>query len=154
MARTSDAWDLHSQPFGFRLLTTQDRNLAFTPVAHPVFSSNPAADDFMREPPFIYKAAPGIAYEYTGLGNGGFVQGITLAGFFRPTDEGTFMANYGRTDVFNSTTRQGFKFTLDSDGVSLRHSRHLRPNITLGGSIKLSRLGSGLEDSATKIDSS
>ncbi|MDZ4347771.1 MAG: hypothetical protein U1E51_35635 [Candidatus Binatia bacterium] len=148
------AWHLDDQPFGFRLLTTQDRNLGFSPVAHPVFSSNPAADDFMRDPPFTYKAAPGVAYEYTGLGAGGFVSTVSLAGYFRPSEEGTFMGVYGRTDVFNSTTRQDAKFGLNSNGITLRYSRHLQPNVTLGGSVKLTKVGSSLEDSASKVKSS
>jgi hypothetical protein len=152
--KVATAWHLHDQPFGFRLLATQDRNLGFSPVAHPIFSSNPAADDFMREAPFTYKAAPGLAYEYTGLGAGGFVSTVSLAGYFRPSDEGTFMGVLGRTDVFNSTTRQGEKFTLNSTGVTLRYSRHVQPNITLGASAKFTGLGSGLEDSETKINSS
>jgi hypothetical protein len=148
------AWHLDDQPFGFRLLITQDRNTRFTPVAHPVFSVNPAADDFMREAPFIFKAIPAFVYEYTGLEAGGFVSSVSLGGSFRPTNEGTIMAVYGRTDVFNSTTRQGQKFGLDSDNFTMRYSRHLRSNVTLGGSVKLSRVSSSLEDSASKTESS
>ena len=129
-SEVTHAWQLDDQPFGFRLLVTQDRNTGFSPVAHPVFSVNPAADDFLREPPFTYTAAPGVAYEYTGLSAGGFVSTASLASYFRFSEEGTFMGVYGRTDVFNSTTRQGEKFDLDSDGVTLRYSRHLLPNVT------------------------
>jgi hypothetical protein len=148
------AWHLDDQPFGFRLLITQDRNTGFTPVAHPFFSVNPAADDFLREAPFTFKAIPAFVYEYTGLEAGGFVSSVSLAGSFRPTEEGTFMGSYGRTDVFNSTTRQGEKFGLDSDNFTLRYSRHLLPNVTIGGSVKLSRVSSSLEDSASKTESS
>ena len=127
------AWHLDNQPFGFRLLITQDRNTGFTPVAHPFFSVNPAADDFLREAPLAFKAIPAFAYEYTGLEARGFVSSVSLAETFRPTEEGTFMTVYGRTDVFNSTTRQGEKFGLNSDNFTLRHSRHLWPTSRSAG---------------------
>jgi hypothetical protein len=153
IADVATAWHLHDQPFGFRLLITQDRNTGFTPVAHPIFSTNPAADDFMREPPFTFKAIPALIYEYTGLEAGGFVSSVSTGGTFRPTDNGTIMGIYGRTDVFDSTTRQGADFGLNSDNFTLRYSRHLRPNVTLGGSLKLSRVWSQLRDSASRVES-
>jgi hypothetical protein len=150
---SATAWHLDGQPFGFRLATTQNRNNGFSPVAHPVFSANPAADDFMREPPFTFKAIPAIAYEHTALGAGGFVSSVSLLGSSRPTEEGTIMGIYGRTDVYDSKTRQGTKFDINTDAFTLRYSRHATSNITLGGSVKLSRTASLLDDGSSRSES-
>lgn len=107
----------------------------------------------MREAPFTFNAIPAFIWEYTGLEAGGFVSSTSLGASFRPTDEGTIMASYGRTDVFDSTTRQGVDFGLNSDNFTLRYSRHVRHNVTLGSSIKLTRSWSQLKDTMSKVES-
>ena len=146
------AWHLDNQPFGFRLLVTQDRNSGFAPVAHPVFSINPAADDFLRDPP-SYKAVPGIALEWTGLEAGGWVSTESLLSYLRPAEEGTFLGIYGRTDVYDSKTRQGEIFDLDGDAFTLRYSRHLSQTITLGGGVKVTRSKAMLKAADAKVES-
>ena len=87
----ADAWHLHDQPFGFRLSITQNRNGGFTPVAHPVFSVNPAGDDYLREAPYTFTGAGGGIFEFTGLEAGGLVSSASAVGYFRPESAGTFL---------------------------------------------------------------
>ena len=147
-------WDLRNKPLGFRLQITQDRTTNFFPAAHPLLSSNPAGDDLSREPPFDYKAVGNAAAEITSLGAGGWVSVFSTIGFLRPTDIGTIGAIISRTDAYDSTTRQGQEFDLDTDAITLRYGHRIKPGLALGGSVKLGRSHVSLEDRSLKINSS
>jgi hypothetical protein len=147
-----DAWDLRGKPFGFRLQFTDDRTTNFFPTAHPILALNPAGDDFTREPPFAYNVLGGLVSENGHFGNGGGVSINSAIALIRlPGDGGTIAPVLGRTDVYDSTTRQGQDFNLRTNAFTLRYSRHVSANWTLGGSIKLAQNYTALADSAVKF---
>jgi hypothetical protein len=109
----SHAWDLHDKPFGFRLQITDDRTTNFFPAAHPILSMNPAGDDFTREPPFAYNVLAGLVSENGSFGAGGGVTINSAIALIRlPGDAGTITPLFTRSDVYDSTTRQGQEFDV------------------------------------------
>lgn len=151
---TAHAWDLHDKPFGFRLQVTDDRTTNFFPAAHPILSMNPAADDFTREPPFAYNALAGLVSENGSFSAGGGVTINSAIALIRlPGDAGTITPLLTRTDVYDSTTRQGQDFDLRTNAATLRYSRHIASNWSLGGAIKLLHNHTALADPTLKIGS-
>ena len=135
---TINAWDLRDKPFGFRLQITDDRTTNFFPAAHPILAMNPAGDNFTREPPFAYNVLAGLVSENGSFGAGGGVTINSVIALIRlPGDAGTITPLFTRTDVYDSTTRQGQDFDLRTNAATLRYSRHIAPNLTVGGAIKL-----------------
>lgn len=150
----SAAWDLRGKPFGFRLQFTDDRTTNFFPTAHPILALNPAGDDFTREPPFVYNVLGGLVSENGHFTAGGGVSINSAIALIRlPGDGGTLAPLLGRTDIYESTTRQGQDFDLRTNSFALRYSRHVSANWTLGGSIKLARNYTALADSMVKVGS-
>ncbi len=153
-ASTVHGWGLTEKPFGFRLQITDDRTTNFFPAAHPILAMNPAGDDFTREPPFAYNVLAGLVSENGGFGAGGGVTINSAIALIRlPGDGGTITPLFTRTDVFDSTTRQGQDFDLRTNAATLRYSRHIAPNWSIGGAIKLLRNHTALADPAIKIGS-
>ena len=153
-ASTLYGWGLTEKPFGFRLQITDDRTTNFFPAAHPILAMNPAGDDFTREPPFNYNVLGGLVSENASFAAGGGVTINSAIVLIRlPGDAGTLTPLFTRTDVFDSTTRQGQDFDLSTNATTLRYSRHIAPNWSLGGAIKLLRNHTALADSAVKIGS-
>lgn len=70
-----------------------------------------------------------------------------------PGGAGTITPLFTRTDVYDSTTRQGQDFDLRTNAATLRYSRHIAPNWSLGGAIKLAHNHTALADSTLKIGS-
>ena len=153
-ASTLYGWGLTEKPFGFRLQITDDRTTNFFPAAHPILAMNPAGDDFTREPPFNYNVLGGLVSENASFAAGGGVTINSAIALIRlPGDAGTLTPLFTRTDVFDSTTRQGQDFDLSTNAATLRYSRHIAPNWSLGGTIKLLRNHTALADSSVKIGS-
>lgn len=149
------AWDLREKPFGFRLQITDDRTTNFFPAAHPVLSMNPAADDFTREPPLEYRVLGGLVSELGSFDAGGWVSINSAIAFVRlPADTGTVTPLFTRTDVYDSTTRQGQDFDLRTNAGTLRYSRRMGSNWSIGGAIKVLNNHTALADSAVKAGSS
>jgi hypothetical protein len=128
---------------------TQDRTTNLVPVAHPIASVNPGADDFLRDPPFSFHAAAATAIELASL-HGGGVSVIQGGGFYRPEKVGTFTAIYGRTDV-KAETRQGDDFSLATNAGSFRYSHRLRPDWGVGGVVKVGHTESALTNETIRI---
>ncbi len=148
------AWELSQKPFGFRLQITDDRPTNFFPAAHPILSMNPAGDDFTREPPFAYNILAGLVSENGSFAAGGGVTINSAIALIRlPGDAGTITPLLTRTDVYDSMTRQGQDFDLRTNAATLRYSRHIAANWTLGGAIKLAHNHTALVDSTLKIGS-
>lgn len=151
----ASAWDLRGTPFGFRLQITDDRTTNFFPAAHPILSMNPAADDVTKEPPFNYKVLGGLVSELGSFGAGGWVSINSAIALIRlPGDAGTITPFLTRTDVYDSTTRQGQDFDLRTNAGTLRYSRRLSPNWSIGGAIKVLHNHTALANSTVKVDSS
>jgi hypothetical protein len=152
---TVNAWDLSEKSFGFRLQITDDRTTNFFPAAHPILSMNPACDDFTQEPPFNYKVLGGLVSELGSFDAGGWVSINSAIALIRlPGNAGTITPLLTRTDVYDSTTRQGQDFDLRTNAGTLRYSRRVSPNWSFGGAIKLLHNHTALADSALKVGSS
>src|SRR5581483_3471877 len=92
------AWDLHNKPFGFRLQITED-------------------------PPFGYSAFAGLVSENGSFATGGGVTINSAIALIRlPGDSGTITPLFTRSDVYDSTTRQGQDFDLRTNAFTLRYS--------------------------------
>lgn len=153
-AATLHAWGLTEKSFGFRLQITDNRTTNFFPVAHPILAVNPAGDDFTRDPPFAYNALAGVISENGAFGAGGGVTINSAIALIRlPGDLGTITPLFTRTDVYDSTTHQGLDFDLRSSAATLRYSRHIAPNWTLGGAVKVLRNHTALANAALKVGS-
>ncbi|GEM_PF-3105900 len=149
------AWDLHNKPFGFRLQITEDRTTNFFPASHPILSMNPAGDDFTHDPPFGYSAFAGLVSENGSFATGGGVTINSAIALIRlPGDSGTITPLFTRSDVYDSTTRQGQDFDLRTNAFTLRYSRRLTPNWSLGGAIKILHNHTALADTEAKVGSS
>lgn len=153
-ASTLHAWGLGDKPFGFRLQITDDRTTNFFPAAHPILAMNPAGDDFTREPPFNYQVLGGLVSENGSFAaSGGVTINSAIALIRLPGDAGTLTPLFTRSYVYDSTTRQGQDFDLRTNAATLRYSRHIAPNWSIGGAIKLLHNHTALADPAVKIGS-
>ncbi len=147
------AWDLRDKPFGFRLQLTDDRMTYFFPASHPIISMNPAGDDLTHEPPFEYNARGLLASEIAHFGSSGWVTIFSPLAFLRLGDSGTAGLFLHRTDVHDSTTLQGQRFELDTSAATFRYSHRVGPDWSVGGSIKVGRNHTSLEDSSVNAAS-
>lgn len=141
------AGDLSEEAFGLRLGLALDRTSTYTDViglsastAYPYLSSvNPAAGDFLREPPNEFRFAGGLSGAYVGFNNGSSVLAGAASATYRLPSAGTFLASYTRIDSQDVEGHQGDHFTLRSNELRLTYSHLLETWITLGGSVRLSQ---------------
>ena len=87
---------------------------------------NPAGDDFTSVPPFGYNVLAALV-----SGNASFTAGSgvtinsSIAPIRLPDDAGTITPLFTRTDVYDSTTRQGQDFDLRTNTATLRYRCHI-----------------------------
>jgi opacity protein-like surface antigen len=147
----SPAGDLGDEAVGLRIGLALDRASTFTDVvglsastAYPYLSSvNPAAGDFLREPPNEFRVIGTLTGAYVAFNNGSsFIAGAASATYRVPA-AGTILASYTRIDSQDVESHQGDHFTLRSNELRLTYSHLLDTWISVGGSVRLiqSRLG-------------
>jgi hypothetical protein len=86
----------------------------------------------------LHKALAGLVSENGSFAAGGGVTINSAIALLRlPDDGGTVTPLFTRTDVYDSTTRQGQDFDLWTDAATIRYSRHIAANWSLGGAVKL-----------------
>jgi hypothetical protein len=159
------ASDLTDESFGLRLGLALDRASTFTDVialsastAYPYLSSvNPAAGDFLRDPPNDFRVVGTATGAYVAFSNGSSIAAAAASAIYRPpVVGGTILASYTRIDSQDVESHQGDHFTLRSNELRVAYSHVLERWLTLGGSIRLteSRLGlsSVLFDSPVHTD--
>jgi hypothetical protein len=145
------AGDLSDETFGLRLGLTLDRASTFTDVvalsastAYPYLSSvNPAAGDFLREPPNEFRFIGTLTGAYVAFSNGSSITAGAASATYRLPSAGTILASYTRIDSQDVESHEGDHFTLRSNELRLSYSHLLARWIAVGGSVRLSesRLG-------------
>ena len=144
--------DLSDEAFGLRLGLALDRASTFTDViglsastAYPYLSSvNPAAGDFLREPPNEFWFVGTVTGAYVAFNNGSSITAGAVSATYRPAAAGTFLVSYTRIDSQDLEGHQGDHFTLRSNELRLSYSYRLEPWISLGGSVRLSESRVGM----------
>ena len=147
----SPAGDLGDEAFGLRLGLALDRASTFTDVtalsastAYPYLSSvNPAAGDFLREPPNQFRVIGTLTGAYVAFNNGSSIIAGAASATYRLPSAGTILASYTRVDSQDVESHQGDHFTLRSNELRLTYSHLLDTWIAVGGAVRLSqsRLG-------------
>jgi opacity protein-like surface antigen len=147
----SAAGDLSDEAFGLRLGLALDRASTFTDVvglsastSYPYLSSvNPAAGDFLREPPNQFRIVGTLTGAYVAFNNGSSLLAGAASATYRLPTAGTILASYTRIDSQDVESHQGDHFTLRSNELRLSYSHLLDKWISVGGSVRLteSRLG-------------
>jgi opacity protein-like surface antigen len=145
-ADSCSAGDLSDENFGLRIGLALDRASTFTDVvalsastAYPYLSSvNPAAGDFLREPPNEFRFIGTLTGAYVAFNNGSSITAGAASATYRLPSAGTFLASYTRIDSQDVEGHQGDHFTLRSNELRLTYSHLLDKWITLGGSVRLS----------------
>jgi len=139
------ARDLDEEPVALRLSLALERVSTFSDtigrsasVAHPLGSSvNPASYDFLREPPYDFKAVQTFTSNYATFGTDTTVTGFSTNSACRLPTAGTLSGLYIRTDSHDGESRQGDQFLLESNEFVLGYSRRLREDLSVGCSVKL-----------------
>jgi opacity protein-like surface antigen len=145
-ADSCSAGDLSDETFGLRIGLARDRASTFTDVvalsastAYPYLSSvNPAAGDFLREPPNEFRFLWTVTGAYVAFNNGSSITAGATSATYRLPSAGTFLASYTRIDSQDVESHQGDHFTLRSNELRLTYSHLLERWIALGGSVRLS----------------
>ena len=147
----SPAGDLGDEAFGLRLGLALDRASTFTDVtalsastAYPYLSSvNPAAGDFLRDPPNQFRVIGTLTGAYVAFNNGSSIIAGAASATYRLPSAGTILASYTRVDSQDVESHQGDHFTLRSNELRLTYSHLLDTWIAVGGAVRLSqsRLG-------------
>lgn len=140
------ASDLTDESFGLKLGLALDRSSTFTDVialsastAYPFLSSvNPAAGDFLREPPYDFRVIGTLTGAYVHFGNGSSLAATAASATYRLPGAGTLLASYTRIDSQDVESHQGDHFTLRSNELRVTYSHLLERWISLGGSVRLS----------------
>jgi len=150
-ADRGSAGDLGAEFVGLRIGLALDRASTFTDVigmsastAYPYLSSvNPAAGDFLREPPNVFRIIGTGTGAYVAFNNGSSITAGAASVTYRLPNAGTILASYTRVDSQDVESHQGDHFTLRSNEMRLSYSHLLDKWIALGASVKLtqSRLG-------------
>ena len=145
------AGDLGDEAVGLRIGLALDRASTFTDVvglsastAYPYLSSvNPAAGDFLREPPNQFRIIGTLTGAYVAFNNGSSITAGAASATYRLPAAGTILASYTRVDSQDVESHQGDHFTLRSNELRLTYSHLLDRWISIGGSVRLteSRLG-------------
>lgn len=141
------AGDLGDEAFGLRLGLAFDRASTFTDVialsastAYPYLSSvNPAAGDFLREPPNQFHFIGTLTGAYVAFNNGSSITAGAASATFRPPTAGTLLVSYTRVDSQDVESHQGDHFTLRSNELRFSYSHLLEKWISVGGSVRLSQ---------------
>lgn len=151
MVGDCSAGDLSDEAVGLRIGLAFDRAATFTDVvglsastAYPYLSSvNPAAGDFLREPPNQFRVIGTLTGAYVAFNNGSSITAGAASVTYRLPAAGTFLASYTRVDSQDVESHQGDHFTLRSNELRLTYSHLLERWISVGGSVRLtqSRLG-------------
>jgi hypothetical protein len=143
---SSLASELSDEAFGLRMGLALDRASTFTDVvalsastAYPYLSSvNPAAGDFLREPPNEFRFIGTLTGAYIAFNNGSSLTAAAASATYRLPSAGTFLVSYTRIDSQDVEGHQGDHFTLRSNELRLTYSHLLATWIALGGSVRLS----------------
>jgi hypothetical protein len=141
------ASDLSDEAFGLRIGLALDRSSTFTDVialsastAYPYLSSvNPAAGDFLREPPNEFRFIGTLTGAFVAFNNGSSITAGAASATYRLPSAGTFLASYTRIDSQDVEGHQGDHFTLRSNELRLTYSHLLDTWIALGGSVRLNQ---------------
>jgi hypothetical protein len=161
------AEDLRGVPVPFRINLALDRVSSYTDVvgrgasaAHPLGSSvNPASYDFLRDPPFNFKAVGSLSSNVGVFNRGTWATGLSANAAYRLAEVGTISALFVRTDSHNAVSEQGDEFSLRSNQFSLGYSQRISKRFSLGANIRVSEGNLGIDDSflgfprGTKTDS-
>jgi opacity protein-like surface antigen len=150
-AESPSAGDLSDESVGLRLSLALDRASTFTDViglsastAYPYVSSvNPAAGDFLREPPNVFTLIGTLTGAYVAFNNGSSIIAGAASATYRLPTAGTILVSYTRVDSQDVESHQGDHFTLRSNELRLSYSHLLDKWISVGGSVRFtdSRLG-------------
>jgi hypothetical protein len=146
--------DLDEKPVGLRIGLALDRVSAFSDtlgrsasVAYPLGSSvNPAAYDFLREPPFDFVNVGTLTTNFVTFETGASVTGLSTSYARRLPGAGTLFGTYIRTDSHDAVSRQGDEFALRSNEVTFGYSRRLQQGLAVGGAVKLTDSFLGIQD--------
>ena len=138
------AGDLNDEPIGARITLAKDRILVFTDtvarqasVAYPLASStNPAADDFLRQPPADYNGYGLLITSDIFFNNGTSLTGAAGIGSVRLTEKGTLTAAYVRLDSHDGQSRQGDDYVLRSNEYFVGYSQRLTEYLAVGGEVQ------------------
>jgi opacity protein-like surface antigen len=144
-ADSCSAGDLSDEAFGLRIGLALDRASTFTDVvglsastAYPYLSSvNPAAGDFLREPPNEFRFIGTLTGAYVAFNNGSSIIAGAASATYRLPAAGTVLASYTRIDSQDVESHQGDHFTLRSNELRLSYSHLLDTWIAVGGSVRL-----------------
>ena len=147
----SSAGDLGDEVFGLRLGLALDRASTFTDVtalsastAYPYLSSvNPAAGDFLREPPNQFRVIGTLTGAYVAFNNGSSIIAGAASATYRLPSAGTILVSYTRIDSQDVESHQGDHFTLRSNELRLAYSHLLDTWIAVGGAVRLSQARQG-----------
>ena len=147
MVEPCSAGDLSDETFGLRLGLALDRSSTFTDVialsastAYPYLSSvNPAAGDFLREPPNEFRFIGTLTGAYVAFNNGSSITAGAASATYRLPSAGTFLASYTRIDSQDVEGHQGDHFTLRSNELRLTYSHRLEQWIAVGGAVRLTQ---------------
>lgn len=136
----------NDEPFGFRLNLALDRISVYTDVigrqasnASPFGSStNPAAADFQRDPPFAYELVGAVDTNQAFFQSGAWIESFVGAFAWRPGDAGTFKLIYVRSDTPNGRSRQSGpsglgEILLRNDKLGVGYSKKINSQLSLGG---------------------
>lgn len=137
------AGDMGDKPLGPRISITKDRILVFTDtiarqasVAYPTAAStNPAADDFLREPPVDYEAYGLFITSEVLFEDSGYTTGYGGIGSVRLTDAGAITVAVVRLDSHAGKTNQDDFVDLRSNEVFVGYSHRLSDTLSLGGEL-------------------
>lgn len=148
----------NDEPFAFRLNLALDRISVYTDVigrqasnASPFGSSNnPAAPDFLQDPPFAFTFVAAVDTNQAFFRSGAWIESVVGALAWRPGDIGTFKLIYVRSDTQNGRSNQTGPFGLGeiiirNDRVGVGYSKKLGSQWSLGGEFVLA-------DSSLEID--
>jgi hypothetical protein len=146
--------DLRDEPVGLRIGLALDRVSSYTDVvgrsasaAHPLGSSaNPASDDFLRDPPFDFKAVGSLSTNFGVFNSGAWATGVSANAAYRLADPGTISALFVRTDSHKAVSRQGDEFALRSNQFTLGYSHRISQRYAVGGSVGITEGTLGIDD--------
>ena len=144
LSSVATAGELIDESLGHRLVLALDRGSAYSDViglsasmAYPYGSSaNPAAGDFLREPPSNYTVSGTGTGAFVALGGGGSVSAGAASFSARVPGAGTVIAAYSRIDSHDATTHQGDRITVRIDELRLSYSQLILPTLSVGVSVR------------------
>src|SRR5258708_6621150 len=137
--------DLRDVPVPFRISLSLGRVSSYTDVvarsasaAHPLGSSvNPASYDFLRDPPFDFKAVGSLSSNVGVFSRGTWASGLSANVAYRLPEAGTISSLFVRTDSHNAVSEQGDEFSLRSNQFSLGYSQRISQRFSLGANIRI-----------------